>query len=165
MKKIEKKPFSGFTLIETMVVVAIVSIAFIGMLSFRYHCVTQAKRADVQINAARLGEMLLETWKGMGGFSSYDPSAEFPLSTFGSQFAITTSSTGPAAQTGFTPLASMYKVLDKANNVYYYATLSYKPKVSPEPLALNATIVWRQGYTEGSITADCQTLRMTTYVN
>jgi hypothetical protein len=103
----------------------------------------------------------------MGGLSSYDPSLEFPLSTYGSQFAITKTTTGLAAPSGFTLLASKYQVLDKANNVYYFITLSYKPAVvSPsEPLALNATIVRRPDYTAGSVTTNDQTIKMTTYVN
>jgi hypothetical protein len=163
----------GLTLIEIMVVIFIISIAVIGATSFRTFCVVDAKKADMQVNAARIGSMLLETWKGMGGLSNYDPSVEFPLSTYGSQFAITRTATGLAEPTGFTPLSGKYRVLDKANNVYYYVTLSYKPAVAspPEPLALNATIV-RPTYTAGDIATtvndtaiDNHTLKMTTYVN
>ena len=167
MNAIRKKQMRGLTLIEIMVVILIISVAVIGATSFRTFCVVDAKKADVQINAARIGSMLLETWKGMGGFSSYNPSLEFPLSTYGSQFSITTTTTGLTEPTGFTALASKYQILDKANNVYYFVTLSYKPAVaSPsEPLALNATIVRRPDYTNGSITTNDQTLKMTTYVN
>jgi prepilin-type N-terminal cleavage/methylation domain-containing protein len=167
MKVIRKKQLKGVTLIEIMVVVLIISVAVIGATSFRTYCTVDAKKADVQINAARVGSMLLETWKGMGGFSNYDPSLEFPLSTYGSQFAITKTTTGLAGPTGFTPLANKYQVLDKANNVYYYVTLSYKSAVaSPaEPLALNATIVRRPDYAAGSVTTNNQMLKMTTYVN
>ena len=172
MNIIKQKHAAGLTLIEIMVVVLIISVAVVGATSFRTYCVVDAKKADVQVNAARVGSMLLETWKGMGGFSSYDPSVEFPLSTYGSQFAITKTTTGVAEPSGFTALASKFQVLDKANNVYYYVTLSYKPAVlSPsEPLALNATIVRRPDYTAGSVTmidssAINHTLKMTTYVN
>lgn len=167
MNMMRKKQMTGVTLIEIMVVVLIISVAVIGSTSFRTYCVMDAKKADVQINAARVGSMLLETWKGMGGLSTYDPSIEFPLSAYGSQFTITKTATGLTQPTGFTPLASMYQVLDKANNVYYYVTLSYKSAVvSPaEPLALNAVIVRRSNYTAGSITTNDQTLKMTTYVN
>jgi prepilin-type N-terminal cleavage/methylation domain-containing protein len=157
----------GLTLIEVMMVVLIISVAVIGATSFRTYCVMDAKKADVQINAARVGSMLLETWKGMGGYSSYDPSVEFPLSSYGSQFTITKTTTGLAQPTGFTALANNYQVLDKANNVYYYVTLSFKAAVvSPsEPLALNATIVRRQNYAAGSVAGTDKTLKMTTYVN
>jgi prepilin-type N-terminal cleavage/methylation domain-containing protein len=167
MNTIRKKRMTGVTLIEIMVVILVISVAVLGATSFRTFCTVDAKKADVQINAARVGSMLLETWKGMGGFTSYDPSIEFPLSTYGSQFAITKTTTGLTAPTGFTALASKYQILDKANNVYYFVTLSYKPAVvSPsEPPALNATIVRRSNYTTGSVTTTDQTLKMTTYVN
>jgi Tfp pilus assembly protein PilE len=167
MKTFQKKHNTALTLIEVMVVVLIISVAVIGATSFRTFCVVDAKKADVQINAARIGSMLLETWKGMGGFVSYDPSMEFPLSTYGSQFAITKTTTGLAQPTGFTALANKYQVLDKANNVYYFVTLSYKPAVvSPsEPPALNATIVRRPNYTVGSVANTDPSLKMTTYVN
>jgi prepilin-type N-terminal cleavage/methylation domain-containing protein len=172
MNTLKTKYAAGLTLIEIMVVILIISIAMIGATSFRTYCVIDAKKADVQINAARVSSMLLETWKGMGGLSNYDPSMEFPLSTYGSQFAITKTTIGLAEPTGFTALASKYQVLDKANNVYYFVTLSYKPAVvSPsEPAALNATIVRRPGYTAdgATFTADNTTnymLKMTTYLN
>jgi len=167
MNTLKAKNIAGLTLIEIMVVVLLISVAVLGATSFRMFCVMDAKKADVQINAARVGSMLLETWKGTGGFSSYDPSLEFPISSYGSQFGITKTATGLAEPTGFTSLASKYQILDKSNNVYYFVTLSYKPAVvSPsEPTALNVTIVRRSNYTTGSVTTDDKTLKMTTYMN
>jgi prepilin-type N-terminal cleavage/methylation domain-containing protein len=167
MKTNKTKYNAGLSLIEIMVVVLVISVAVIGATSFKTYCAVDAKKADVQINAARVASMLLETWKGMGGFSSYDPSLEFPLSTYGSQFAITKTTTGLAEPTGFAPLASKYRILDKANNVNYFVTLSSKAAIaSPaEPLALNATILWRQNYESGNLTGGEHTIQMTTYVN
>jgi prepilin-type N-terminal cleavage/methylation domain-containing protein len=165
MKVFARNHNAGLTLIEVMVVILIIAVAVIGAMRFRYYCVVDAKRADVQINAARVGAMLLETWKGMGGLSNYNPSAEFPLSTYGSQFEIRTSTSGLAAPAGFSPLATSYSVLDKANNVYYYVTLSSKPAVPPEPKALHATVVWRRDYTAGSVTSNDHTTNLTAYMN
>jgi hypothetical protein len=160
---IGKKRNTGTTLIEVMMVVLIVMIAVLGAMGIRYYCVTDAKKADVRINATRIGSMLLENWKGTGGASNYDPTSQFSTSGFGSKFTINASATGLAAPSGFTSLINKYLIQDQANKAYYYATLSYKPATVTEPVTLNATMVWRQKYDTGSITTNDRVISLTTY--
>ncbi len=62
---------AGLTLVEVMVAIVIVVIAVIGATGYQYHSVLDARKADVQITAARLSSMLLYDWKGSGGGSGY----------------------------------------------------------------------------------------------
>jgi prepilin-type N-terminal cleavage/methylation domain-containing protein len=165
MKPMSKTHNVGLTLIEVMVVILIVAIAVVGGMQFRYYCVTDAKRADVEINAARLGAMLLETWKGMGSLSTYNPSMTFPLSTYSSQFEIAPATAVIASPTGYSALPTTYQVRDKANNVYYYVALACKAATSSDPKALNAVVSWRRDYTAGGVAADSQLMNLTTYID
>ena len=56
----------GLTLIEIMVAVLIIAVAVISAASFRYYCVLDAKKADVQVTAGRLAWALLESWRSRG---------------------------------------------------------------------------------------------------
>jgi prepilin-type N-terminal cleavage/methylation domain-containing protein len=126
----------ALTLVELMVAVAIIAVAVIGAMGFRFYCVTDAKKADVQVNAARIASMILENWKGMGGEKSYNPKTQF--GSFTSQFTIT-----PDQQVG---ASTMYQIQDKTNQVWYDAILSFTEKTLPEPNELSISISWRQGY-------------------
>ena len=155
----------GLTLIEVMIVVLLISVAVIGAMGFRFYCVVDAKKADVQAGAARIGSMLLETWKGMGGLtdSTFITKFETAVTSYSSQFVVTSGTTGPSHPSGFTSLPSKYRVEDKANNVYYYVALSYQPATSTMPEVLNATISWNQNY--GTTGTSAHTIGMTAYTN
>ncbi len=43
----------------------------LGVSGFRYYTAMDARKADVQITAARLASLLLSGWKGVGGYSGY----------------------------------------------------------------------------------------------
>jgi Tfp pilus assembly protein PilV len=163
----------ALTLIEVMLAVLIIVMGIVGAASFRYYCVLDAKKADVQANAARMATMLLENWKAMeqwngtGGAATYNPLTQFNISGFNSQFTIETAS-GPASPTGFTPLANSYQIKDQANNVYYYVTLSYNTitlnsSTNVKIKALNTIIAWRPQYDSGSVTSSDRYISMTTY--
>ena len=62
---------AGITLIEVMVTIVIISIAVIGAAGYRYHSALNARKANVQITAARIALLMLESWKGQGGYSGY----------------------------------------------------------------------------------------------
>ncbi|MDO8336408.1 MAG: prepilin-type N-terminal cleavage/methylation domain-containing protein [Candidatus Saccharibacteria bacterium] len=156
----------GLTLIEIMVAILIISVAVIGAMGFRFYCITDAKKADVQANAARIGSMMLETWKGLGGGTDSTMITKFKnaLVNLSSQYSIDNKekTPGPAVPSGFIALTNNYEVKDLANQVYYYAALSYK-KSSTEPNAMNASIMWRQKYGNDKNDATAHTLSMTTY--
>ena len=63
----------GFTLIETMVAIAVLTIAAVGALSFQYHAAVQLRIAHAQTTATRTAQLLLEDWKSTGGSEDYDP--------------------------------------------------------------------------------------------
>jgi len=145
----------GVTLVEVMAAVVFMSIAVLGAMGFRYYSASNARRADVKITASRLSLLLLESWKGAGAASSYDPVAEF-----GSELTISTSDTGPAVPTGFSALGSYHIVANRAN---YYATLSYKAATSTEPKTLNVCVAWLGNYQTGTVSGTDQSIKLTTY--
>jgi type II secretory pathway pseudopilin PulG len=62
---------TAVTLIEVMVAIIIMSVAVLGASGFRYYAAMDARKADVQVTAARLASLLLSGWKGSGGYSGY----------------------------------------------------------------------------------------------
>ena len=116
-----------------------------------------AKKADVQVNAARIGSMILENWKGTGGLSTYSPTTQF-ATLFSSQYTITG------------PTGGSYTVVDKSNDVYYYVAMSYQTEAIAIPAGvtvnvpvLNVAISWNQKYDDKSAAA--RVLSMTAYAD
>jgi prepilin-type N-terminal cleavage/methylation domain-containing protein len=150
---------AGLTLIEIMVVVLLIAIAVLGAMGFRLYCITDAKKADVQVNATRIASMLLENWKANLGDTNYNPHDQ--LLTFSSQFSITPNAVVGASNT--------YKIYDQANSngtsggIYYFVTLSQTAGTSTMPTELKASIRWNKNYGE---TGTLEPARiMATYVN
>ena len=63
----------GFTLVEVVVTIAVLLVVSLGAISYQYHAVRQAKIGRAKIAAARLGSLILESWKSQGGSDAYDP--------------------------------------------------------------------------------------------
>jgi len=59
------------TLIEIIIAILILSIATLSSSGFRYYSALNARKADVQLTAARVSSLILTTWKGSGGYSGY----------------------------------------------------------------------------------------------
>lgn len=59
------KHSKGFSLIEVMVAILILSIAVIGTSGYRYYTALDARKADMQATAARVALMLCESWGGL----------------------------------------------------------------------------------------------------
>jgi prepilin-type N-terminal cleavage/methylation domain-containing protein len=154
------KTKNGLTLIEIMIVVLLMAIAVIGAMGFRLYCVTDAKKADVQAGAARIGSMILENWKGNGGPLNYDPASS--LNIFTSQFVITRVGT-----------SDNYWVQDKANSVnasdgiHYYIMLSFSAETATLPKELNVAVSWLKNYRNVINAANpiVHTITMTAYAN
>jgi len=66
-----KKFASAATLVEVMAAIIILTVAVLGAAAYRYFATLDVRKADVQITAARLASMLLDSWRGSGGHSGY----------------------------------------------------------------------------------------------
>ena len=137
-----------------MIAIVIILAALIGTSNFRYFSTLDAKKAAAKITASRIGLMLCENWRGIGGIDTYDPTT-----SLGSALTITTS-TGPAKPADFTLLGSYTITVNGAN---FYITLSWKD-VSTGLRALNVVVGWAQR-TQGvsSLNNADQSFKLTTY--
>ena len=144
----------GFSLVSIMIAIAILLAALIGTSNFRYYSALDAQKAAAKITASRIGLMLCENWRGLGGIETYDPATYF-----GTALTIT-SSDGPTEPAGFTLLGSYTITVNGAN---YYITLSWKD-VSTGLRALNVVVAWAQR-TQGvsSLNDADKSFKLTTY--
>ena len=162
MKRITIKQYSGLTLVEIIITILVVVIAFIGAMGYRYCCALNARKADVQVSAARLGAMLLETWKAAGGYSRSDPLNDYNPEelAFGPEVLITDSgSTGPG---GLENEFGNYLIV--ANRVNYYATLSYQD-VAGQSRTLSVNVAWMPRFQQWDPSEPYQSVNLTTYAN
>jgi hypothetical protein len=137
-----------------MIAMVIVLVALIGTSNFRYYSTLDAQKAAAKITASRIGLMLCENWRGIGGVETYDPAT-----SLGSALTITTS-TGPAEPADFTLLGS-YTIT--VNGAKYYITLSWKD-VSSGLRALNIIVAWAQRNQGVSSLNDAdKSFKLTTY--
>ena len=148
----------GFTLVEVMVSILVITIVVVAAMGARYLAVKQARRADAYNAASRLGLLLLEGWRSTGIHSDYDPEAKFS-----GQMTITDGASGPAAPTDgdFTTLGNTsYHIVQ--DNVNYYATLAYD-EPADAPAVLHVTVGFRHQYQAGTISETDNLVRLTTY--
>ena len=126
----------GFSLANTLLAVAVVSVAAVGTSRLRYYAALDSHRAARQITAARAAELLCESWRAVQGAETYDP-----LACFDPGLAITQHPkiAGLPGEGGFTELGS-YKLI--FNNSDYYATLSWKDVGGLR--ALNVAVAWAE---------------------
>ncbi|MBL7184842.1 MAG: hypothetical protein ISS70_00830 [Phycisphaerae bacterium] len=146
----------GYSLIGIMISIIIFLTALIGTSNFRYYSTLDAQKAAAKITASRIGLMLCENWRGIGGVETYDPAT-----SLGSALTITASA-GPDKPEDFTLLGSYTVSLNGAN---YYTTLSWKD-VSTGLRALNIVVAWAQRPqgTSGLNDAD-EFFKLTTYTS
>ncbi len=133
MKAIRKKRTAGLTLIEVMVSVVIIVVGVLGAAGYRYYCALDARKADIQITTARVGSMLLETWKATGGSSDFDP-----LTEFASELAITTNSVSLNELSGYNSLPCCYSI--NIDGSMYIAMLSYQDDATSGLRLLNVRV-------------------------
>ena len=124
----------GFSLVSVMIAMAILLAALIGTSNFKYYSTLDAQKAAAKITASRIGLMLCESWRGLGGTETYDPVAYL------SPDLNITASSGLAEPGDFTLLGS-YTV--NVNNANFYITLSWKD-VNTGLRALNIIVSWAQ---------------------
>ncbi|MHC4626809.1 MAG: hypothetical protein ACYTDV_07485 [Planctomycetota bacterium] len=126
---------------ESLVAVIILLIALIGTTTFRYGAALGARQAGARTAAARVALVLCESWRGLNGDETYDPTQ-----LAGGDFQITESSwSGHVTPSDFTSLGNYEVVLDSSDpdGTKYYATLSWKD-VQSGLRALHVNIAWAQ---------------------
>jgi len=141
-----------------MIATVILVVAILGTSNFRYYCVLDTQKAAARTTAARMGLMLCESWRGLGGDETYDPATYF-----GSEMTIAQSIAGPSKPADFTLLGKYTVALNSAT---YYTTLSWKD-IGTGLRALNVVVVWAQRPQGASISfsdAD-KTFKLTTYTD
>jgi prepilin-type N-terminal cleavage/methylation domain-containing protein len=158
MNAIQKKRTAGLTLIEVMVSVVIIVVGVLGAAGYRYYCALDARKADIQITTARVGSMLLETWKATGGSSDFDP-----LTEFASELAITTNSVSLNELSGYNSLPCYSINIDGS---MYIAMLSYQDDATSGLRLLNvrvAQILQSDEQQYETVIAPKQVISLTTY--
>jgi hypothetical protein len=131
----------GASLVDTLVAVIILLIALIGTTTFRYGAALGGRQACARTAAARVALVICESWRGLDGDETYDPTQ-----LAGGNFQITESPwSGHVTPSDFTPLGNYAVVLDSSDpdGTTYYATLSWKD-VQSGLRALNVNIAWAQ---------------------
>ena len=125
---------SGTTLVEVMYAAVVLSIAVLGASGYRYHSSLNARWANQQITAGRIGQLFCANWGGVGGNETYDPMAHM-----GSELTIEV--LGPPQKSlppGFTLLGRYGITIE---GVDYSAVLAWND-LSPELRTLYIRVSW-----------------------
>jgi Tfp pilus assembly protein PilV len=146
------KSEAAFTFVEVMVAILIMSLAVLGASGYRYYAALDARKAAMHRAASEIALLLCESWRGLEGINTYDPTTHF-----GGDLEITQSNYS-AAPEGFALLGS-YTVV--SSNVNYYATLSWK-NVATGLRALNVAVAWSHRATASAVDAE-RSFTLTTY--
>lgn len=154
------KPSGGFTFVEVMGAIVVLTVAVLGTSAYRYHATVDVRKADLKTTGARIGCLLSETWRGVSDSNAFDP-----VSHMGTDLAIQslTSYQGPVTPTGHTELGTYGITVEEED---YQAKLFWKD-VSSGLRALSIIVVWdwdRQTQSMGSNIPPSKSFRLTTYV-
>lgn len=151
----------GFSLVDTMVAVVILLIAVIGTSIFRYNSTLDGRRFNSQTSAARIALMLSESWRGINGDLTFDPTV---LST--SDLTINENIQSISAKpSDFTLLGSYIINLNDVHGVNYHAILSWK-EIESGLRALNVVVAWAQrGAGEDGVENVDKSFRLTAYTH
>lgn len=158
---------NGFSLIDGVLGILLLAIVILGTASFRYYSMQNLQKAEFQVSASRVAEMLCQSWKGVGGIEAFDPITS--LNTLPSIEQVETFDEADAGwPAGFTKLESFKIVKD---SIPYYATLAYQD-IQPDLRALTVMVAWAQsapatgGQAQGITFGETDKIyRLTTYVS
>ncbi len=158
----------GLSLVEAMVAVFIITAGIVGTFGYRYHAMLQARRATAQNTAAQIAELLCESWKGLKGTETFEPTVYFSPSLISK---VSNDDDTGLVLSGDFALVGIYSVA--LNGVDYYAILSWKD-LSSQLRAINITVVWEPratgqhdyGYNYGNQLNNTsnESFKLTTYV-
>ncbi len=131
----------GISIIEVMVCVSVLTIAVIGSSGYRYFAIMDIRRSDNEIAAGRIALQLCESWKGVGGVSSFNPLND---PNIGLNIEASSSTYAPEKPAAFTLLTNggYYKVV--SDDRTFYATMSYLTTTSASGNleTLNVIVNW-----------------------
>ena len=122
----------GFTLVEIMCTITVLSVAVIGTSGYRYFATLDVQRADTRTTAARMALLLCEGWRGVNGSQTWDPTTYL-----GSDLV-----TKPISySTTFNDLNVLQGRTIVSNDTNYHVFLLFKD-VEPGLRALNVIVAW-----------------------
>jgi hypothetical protein len=124
---------SGTNLIEVMAATAILIIAVTGASGYRYYSSLNARWAEEQTNAARIGQLFCGSWAGVEGDEAYNP-----IGHLDSDLEMETLATPGDLPPDFVLLGRYRTTLA---GVAYDCVLTWK-NVSPELRALWVRVEW-----------------------
>lgn len=134
---------------EVVVALLVFAITALGSAYYRYATILDVEEARDELAAADLAVMLIETWQGAAGASTFDP-----RSTLGAHLSLSAveGETGPAGYR----LLGTYDVT--VSDRSYQSTLYWKD-VMTDLRELGATVTWSRNSAEAE-----QSYQLTTYV-
>jgi hypothetical protein len=144
----------GFSFIEVIIFIAIISIAVIGTSGYRYFSALDIRRSDNEITAGRIASLLCESWKGIGGGdSSYDPTTDLGTGLY---ITPASSALAPQAPENFTLLnnGGYYQIISISDGGTYYTTMCYNivDTNNGNLETLNVIINWSSNPSNQSVT-------------
>jgi type II secretory pathway pseudopilin PulG len=154
---LRKKRTRGLTLIEAVLAIAMIAIVALGTLTYQYYGARHIRISQVDLIATRIGQLLLEDWKSVGGISAGSGIGNYNPTSLGLDF---------------TPEGSGY--LLNIDDVTLHITLASDQIYGDGDFAgknyagilrkISTTIRWRNDFGSGAISADSPSLVLTTYV-
>ena len=133
LKAGRRKRASGVNLIEVMTVTAILLITVVGTSGYRYCSSLNARWAEEQITAARVGQLLCGSWAGVEGDETYDPEKHLK-----SDLEVDVLSPTKSLPSAFVLLGEYRITLE---GVAYDCVLAWKD-VTPELRAIWVSVEW-----------------------
>lgn len=150
----------AFTVLEVVISILIIMVLVNGVLGYQYFSTRDVRLSEVQASAARLGLLLLESWKGSGGDGGFDSVLQF-----GTELDIEAVADGPAVPED--PEAAFVKTGSygvQFETTYFFVTLSKAEATEQKPPILNAVVAWRPDYTPGELNGTESAVRFSSFM-
>lgn len=151
----------GFTITEVMLASAVLAIGVFGTLSYRSRAALDARRADIEMTAGRMGLKLLQDWRAENGSMTYDPVSRIAAPGI---TVIQTGSTGLTMPSGYDTILGQYKIT--VDGITYRVMLSSQVAVAGStPRALSVQIGWRMDRSDENLTDTDKVIRLATFLD
>lgn len=127
----------GFSLLETVIAIVILTILSIGTLGYHYLASRMASRANAELTAARTARFILDNWKKTGGdehFNLQDLNAGFNRIGNSNQYTVTINRLPMTAEVSWKDIDENRLSMTQIRQI-------------------QVTIRWKSDYSQGSMTA------------